>query len=122
MGKGKGIWVDGNASEEELVKLQGLVREAIRRGQNGTLPMKFTDEKITFEAHIVKGNVVTFFGWNFPPKELWVKEDKDFEECLNCLPNGPRKEPKREVWCFKVGYNFPKCPYGVITKVTLIGG
>jgi len=119
---GKGIWVDGTVSEEELEKLKALFREAIVRARNGTLPMKFVDDKITFEAHIVEGHIVTFYGWNFPPKELWVKEDRDMEECLKCFPYGPKKEPAREVWCSKVGYNFPKCPYGCLTKVTLVGG
>jgi len=119
---GKGIWVDGNVSPEELAKLQDLLRQAIELARNGMLPMKFVDEKITFEAHIVEGHVVTFFGWNYPPKELWVKEDRDVEECLTCFPYGPKKEPTREIWCNKLGYNFPKCPYGVITKVTLVGG
>jgi len=116
---GKGIWVDGTASEEEMQKLQGLLREAIVRARNGTLPMKFVDDKITFEARIIHGNIVTFYGWNFPPKELWVKEDRDIEECFKCFPYGLK--PAREVWCHKLGYNFPKCPYGVSTKVTLVG-
>jgi len=119
---GKGIWVDGTASKEEMDKLNALLREAIERAKSGTLPMKFADDKITFKAGIVQGHIYTFFSWNFPPKELWVKEDKDFEECFNCWPNGPSREPAREVWCHKLSYNFPKCPYGVVTKVTLIGG
>jgi len=119
---GKGIWVDGNASEEELQKLHVLLREAIVRARNGTLPMKFIDDKITFKAQIIDGNIVTFYGWNFPPKELWVKENRDVEECLSCWPLGLKKEPAREVWCDKLGYNFPKCPYGVPTRTMVIGG
>jgi len=120
---GKGIWVDGQLSKEELDKLQALLKEAITRARGGTLPMKYVDEKITFEARIVQGHIVTFYGWNFPPKELWVKEDRDLEECLNCWPHGPfQGEPAREVWCLKLGYNFSKCPYGAVTKVTLVGG
>jgi len=119
---GKGIWVDGNASEEELEKLKELFKEAITRARSGTLPMKFVDDKITFEARTVKNAIVASYGWNYPPKELWVKEEKDIEECVYCFPNGPQREPGREVWCHKLGYHFPKCPYGVKTKVTLVGG
>jgi len=116
---GNGIWVDGCLSKEELDKLQKLLREAIFKAKNGELPWSYKDEKITFDAFIKLGAVVVSYGWNFPPKELWVKEDRDCEEeCSKCLPSGPAGEPGREVWCIKLGYNFPKCPYGVVTKPT----
>jgi len=119
---GKGIWVDGNASEEELDKLKELFREAVKRARNGTLPMKAVDDKITFEARIGEGCIIAFWGWNYPPKELWVKEDRDIEECLKCFPGGPLKGSNREVWCNKLSYNFPKCPYGVRTPGSLLVG
>jgi hypothetical protein len=119
---GKGIWVDGILSEEEMNKLQSILREAVLRARKG-LPTSYKDEKLVFEATLCpRGTILVSYGWNYPPKELWVKEDRDIEECLKCLPYGPKKEPAREVWCTKLGYNFPKCPYGVPTKVTLVGG
>jgi len=112
---GRGIWIDGKHSEEELAKLQKLLREAIRRAGNGTLPWKYKDEKITFEAFSKGGILMVFHGWNFPPKEFWVEEDRGTEECFKCFPDGFDKPIGREVWCHKLGYNFPKCPYGVKT-------
>jgi len=112
----KGVWIDGNLSEDELAKLQELIRKAVMRARNGTLPFKYKDEKITFEAFSRLGTVAVFYGWNFPPKEFWVKENRGLEECTKCLPNGFQGEPAREVWCVKLGYNFQKCPYGVKTE------
>lgn len=114
----KGIWVDGTLSEEELAKLQQLIREAILGARNNTLPLNYSDEKITFKAFIQYGQLIVWYGWNFPPKNLWVQETRDFEECLKCVPNGSAGAPAREAWCLKMGYNFSKCPYGVKTPAS----
>jgi hypothetical protein len=84
----------------------------------GTLPLRYKDEKISFDAHVLNGKLIISYGWNFPPKEMWTQETRDFEECLKCLPKGSTEPSGREVWCLKLGYNFPKCPYGVKTPDT----
>lgn len=115
MSEGKGIWIDGKLSKEELDKLTSLIKEANERSRNGTLPMKFKGEKITFQAARKGSTLVISYGWNFPPKYLWVKEIKGLKECCKCFPNGLHGPIGREVWCQKVEYNFLKCPYGVKT-------
>jgi len=119
---GKGIWVDGNLSEEELNKFQSVLREAVLRAKQG-LTTTYKDEKLTFEASPhPNGTLLVKYGWNFPPQELWVKEKRDVDECFKCFPNGFDKEPARETWCQKMGYKFSRCPYGVNTEVFMPPG
>lgn len=116
----KGIWIDGRASEEESKKLFSVIHDAIESVSQGKA-FSYKDDKITVRAEPAKrGNVGVIFlryGWNYPPKNLWVKEDRNAEEeCAKCLPNGPNKPCDRETWCCKLSYNYDQCPYGVRTK------
>jgi len=115
-GFGKGVWIDGKMSKEELATLENLIREVALKALAGKLPMTYEDEKIAFTANTVGECLHIFYGWKFPPKDLWVKEVKDpWQECHKCFPNGLQGEIGREVWCHRISYNYTKCPYGVET-------
>jgi len=121
MSEGKGIWVDGRLSREELDLLLNIQKKAIALFQTRQLPegpknpWKYDDEKLTFKAWRQGTNMVVFYGWNFPPKDKWVNENKHPTECQKCFPLGLEGPPRREVWCEKMNYNFERCPYGVPT-------
>jgi len=115
-GHNQGVWIDGRASYGELRKLRLLLEMAIERHKRGELPFKYEDKAIIFTAEVVRGTLMTFHSWHFPPPELWIKESRSKEECENCFPRGFDKMPDREVWCSKLGYAYDKCPYGVETE------
>ena len=111
---GKGVWIDGRGSEEEIELLQVQLRKAVLLFGEGKLPYHYRGSKLDFHAAAKGTTLAVFYGWNFPPAHLWSREEKDKSECLRCgIEDGVAK---RETWCEKLDYNFPKCPYGVITK------
>jgi len=117
MSKAKGIWVDGRASKEEIQRLQDLIKEAAEKCAKGELPWNHREEKLTVSAWIETNVYLAktlhfYYSWKFPPKEQW-KQEGDSSECAKCYPNGPEKEPDREVWCEHIEYNACRCPYGV---------
>ena len=111
-----GIWVTGKCSKNEMALVQNLLRQAIKKFGKGELPFQFTNQKITFKAEASGKNIHVFYGWNYPPKHYWVQGVKSNQECSNCFPNGKEHMPQREAWCQKQDYNFPTCPYGVLTS------
>jgi len=115
MAEAKGVWIDGKISKKELKGLKSLIKMATIKLSKGELPWKFQNEKITFEAINKRNTLLISYGWNFPPAIFWFKGVKDPSECQNCYPQGKEKDPAREVWCEKLGYHFPKCPYGAPT-------
>jgi hypothetical protein len=117
LAEAKGVWIDGRISKKEMEGLQQLIKTACEKFAKGELPWDFVNERITFKAWSVGSTLQVFYGWNFPPEAFWSKEVKSSLECKNCFPakNGEKGSPAREVWCEKLGYNFPRCPYGVET-------
>jgi len=117
---GQGIWIDGRLNQEELDKLIRVQTEVVRNFRN--LPedpqkaWEYKDDKLTFRAWRKGGTLMVFYGWNYPPSTFWIKEIQGSEECQKCFPEGLGQQPiGREVWCEKMDYNFPQCPYGVPT-------
>jgi len=115
--EGKGVWVDGRLSRAELFELRMLVSAACSRYGEGVLPFECKSEKISFKAWAQDGALVVSYGWNYPPQGRWVKGIRGLEECAKCWPRGVNKEPGREVWCSKLDFNFPRCPYGVVVSL-----
>ena len=112
---GKGVWIDGMGSEEEIELLQAQIRRAVLLFRQGKLPYHYRGSKLDFHATAKGSDLHVFYGWNFPPLHLWSREEKDKTECLRCAVSDDGTA-QREIWCEKIGYNFPKCPYGVITR------
>ena len=117
---GKGIWIDGRTSKEEIEFLQELIRKAVARMKSGQ-PFAAQDPKITFQAKTIGGTMHIFYGWNYPPQNMWCKETKSKSECNNCFPHGIDQAPVREAWCQKMGYSFNQCPYGCSTPQGVSG-
>lgn len=111
---GSGIWIEGKTSEEEMRLLQDQLRKAVILCREGKLPYHYRGSKLDFHAVVKGGELHVYYGWNFPPLNLWSREKKDKSECLKCA--GDDGVARREVWCEKLDYNFPRCPYGVITE------
>lgn len=110
----EGVWTTGRMNVWENHKFQCLIETAIRAVREGE-PFEYEDEKIKMKATLLGDTCNLYYTWKFPLPHLWSKETKTTEECLKCLPDGVNGMAAREVWCTHLGYNAPKCPYGVPT-------
>ena len=126
----EGIWTTGKNSKEEQNLLNSLIKIAVRLGAKNRLSYSYTNAKLTFRAWKEGKDLHIYYSWNYPPKDLWQKETRTAqEECRKCFPHllqGSRLvarvtkgDAAREVWCMHVSYKYPKCPYGVPTKVEI---